>query len=165
MIAPHHRYIAFLIADNDVALAFDQDTKAVGIECKKSEEAMEQHQNHATPSVAKKAAVPLRARERTAARMTSRTASNGVFRESERLCPSRTVASVTRKTMIPRSEICTNVKFLGSTPRPSRVSKEFQNAFIGKILSPENALSRGYAGVATLARETFAWHKTTLTRF
>jgi hypothetical protein len=45
------------------------------------------------PSVAKKAAEPLTARESTAARMTSRTASNGVFRESERLCPSRTVVS------------------------------------------------------------------------
>jgi hypothetical protein len=67
--------------------------------------------------------------------------------------------------MIPRSEICTNVKFLGSTPRPSKVSKEFQNAFIGRILSPEKALSRGYADSARLARETFAWHRTTLTRF
>ena len=53
----------------------------------------------------KSAAEPLMARESTAARMTSKTASNGVFRESERLCPSRTATSVTRKTMIPRSEI------------------------------------------------------------
>src|SRR5215469_9041672 len=36
-----------------------------------------------------------------------------------------------------------NVKFFGSTPKPSSVSKEFQNAFIAKILSPESALSRG----------------------
>src|SRR6476661_7348849 len=36
-----------------------------------------------------------------------------------------------------------NVKFFGSTPKPSRVSKEYQNAFIAKILSPESALSRG----------------------
>src|SRR5215510_12817307 len=34
-------------------------------------------------------------------------------------------------------------QFFGSTPKPSRVSKEFQNAFIAKILSPESALSRG----------------------
>jgi hypothetical protein len=67
--------------------------------------------------------------------------------------------------MIPRSEIWTKVKFLGSTLSPINVSREFQNAFIGKILSPEKALSRGCAGSATLARETFAWHKTTLTRF
>ena len=43
--------------------------------------------------------------------------------------------------------------------------KKFQNAFIARILSPEKALSRGYADSARLARETFAWHKTTLTRF
>src|SRR5262249_42773099 len=36
-----------------------------------------------------------------------------------------------------------NVKFFGSTPKPSRVSKEYQNAFIVKILCPESALSRG----------------------
>src|SRR5262245_18718438 len=58
-----------------------------------------------------------------------------------------------------------NVKFFGSTPKPSRVSKEFQNAFIAKILSPESALSRGCPHSPMLARETFAWHKTTLTRF
>lgn len=33
------------------------------------------------------------------------------------------------------------------------------------ILSLEKALSRGYADSPRLARETFAWHKTTLTRF
>src|SRR5215510_16597911 len=58
-----------------------------------------------------------------------------------------------------------NVKFFGSTPKPSTVSKEFQNAFIAKILSPESALSRGCPHSPMLARETFAWHKTTLTRF
>src|SRR5258708_4443563 len=130
------------------------------------------------------------ARESTAARMTSRTASNGVFRESERLCPSRTAVSVTRKTMIPRSEIWTKVKSLGSTPRPSKVSKEFHNAFIDQIVSWQAILRLREVGGGTrcpqqvarmrlgclifassgeadppLARETFAWHKTTLTRF
>ena len=136
--------------------------------------------------------------ESTAARMTSRTASNGVFRESQRLCPSRTVASVTRKTMIPRSEIWTKVKSLGSTPRPSKVSKEFQNAFIDYIVSWRAILRTREVGGGTrcpqrvarmqlgcltlrlrrfplssssgeadppLARQTFAWHKTTLSRF
>ena len=97
MVAPHHGYIALSIAHNEIRFAFDQNPEPMGIECEKGEKAMEQHQNHATAERRKKAAEPLMARESTAARMTSKTASNGVFRDSERLCPSRTAASVTRK--------------------------------------------------------------------
>jgi hypothetical protein len=46
------------------------------------------------------------------------------------------MATVARKTMIPRREIWTNVKSFGSTLKPSKVSKEFQSAFIAKIVSP-----------------------------
>src|SRR5438874_1599640 len=57
------------------------------------------------PMVAKKAELPLIARDRTDARITMSTASNAVLRASERLCPIRIMARVARKTMIPRSEI------------------------------------------------------------
>jgi hypothetical protein len=55
--------------------------------------------------VARKGAEPLMARESTAARMTSRMASNGVLCVSERLWPNRTIINVARKMMIPRKEI------------------------------------------------------------
>ena len=57
------------------------------------------------------------------------------------------------------------IKFLGSTPTPSKVSTEFKMRLYVRFLSFEKAVSRGYADSARLARETFAWHKTTLTRF
>jgi hypothetical protein len=56
--------------------------------------------------------------------MTTSTASNGVFRESERLCPIRTVASVTRKNNDP-SERNLNE---GQVPR---VDTEAQQGFEG----------------------------------
>src|ERR1051325_2061072 len=43
VIAPHHRYIAVTIAHNDVRLAFDQNARAMGVECEKSEQTMQQH--------------------------------------------------------------------------------------------------------------------------
>src|SRR6516162_5115237 len=46
MIAPHRLYVALSISDNDIRSAFDEKAKSMGIECEKSEEAMEQHQNH-----------------------------------------------------------------------------------------------------------------------
>src|SRR5882757_9024722 len=97
------------------------------------------------PSVAEKAAEPLMPRESTAARTTSKTASNGVFRESKRLCPSRTATSVARKNDDPTQRNLHECQISRFPPRQSNVSKEFQNAFIGRILSPEKALSRGYA--------------------
>jgi len=48
VIAPHHRYVAFAIPHNHVRLAFDQNAEPMGIEGEKSEEAMEQDQNHAS---------------------------------------------------------------------------------------------------------------------
>jgi hypothetical protein len=117
------------------------------------------------PSVAEKAAEPLMPRESTAARMTSKTASNGVFRESKRWCPSRTATSVARKNNDPTQRNLHECQIFRFRTEAQKGFKELQNAFIGKILSPEKALPRGYADSARLARETFAWHKTTLTRF
>src|SRR5207249_151386 len=68
------------------------------------------------PMVAKKAELPLIARDRTDARITMSTASNAVLRASERLCPIRIMARVARKTMIPRSEIWRKVKSFGCEP-------------------------------------------------
>jgi len=46
VIAPHHGYIAFSIAHDDITPAPDQDPEPMGTECGKSEEAMESDQNH-----------------------------------------------------------------------------------------------------------------------
>jgi hypothetical protein len=47
VVAPHHGYIALSVAHNDIRSAFDQHPKPMGIECEKSEKAMESDQNHA----------------------------------------------------------------------------------------------------------------------
>ena len=49
VVAPHHGYIALAFAQNNIRLPFDQNAKPMGIECEKSEQAMEQHQDHASP--------------------------------------------------------------------------------------------------------------------
>src|SRR5256885_15987153 len=70
------------------------------------------------PIDVKKPALPLMARERTDAKITSRIASNAVFSASERLLLKRTSTSVSRKMITPRTDICMNVSCFGSNRRP-----------------------------------------------
>ena len=78
VVTPHHPKIAFTIAHDDIGLAFNQNPKPVGIGSQMRKEAVKQYQDDTPPIVAKNAAEPLIARESTEARITSKTASNGV---------------------------------------------------------------------------------------
>jgi len=118
VVTPHHPKIAFAITYDDIGPAFDQNPERVRIVCHIAKRRCSNTKTTLPPIVAKNADEPLMARESTDARITSKTASNGVLCERERLCPSRTMASAATNTMMPRSEIEQTSSF--SAPRLSR---------------------------------------------
>ena len=48
VVAPCHGLITSSVAHNDIGTALDQHSKSMGIECQEREQAMEQHQDHAS---------------------------------------------------------------------------------------------------------------------
>ena len=143
VVAPHHAKIAFAIAHDDVGLAFDQNSEPVRSSMPDARRGGEATlETTPPPIVAKNAAEPLIARESTEARITSKTASNGVLCESERLCPSRTMASVGKKDDDAAQRRFEQTSSL-SVPRLSRAGfqKNSRSAFIAKIVSPQKAWS------------------------
>src|SRR5205085_11432369 len=83
----------------------------------------------------KKPAVPLIARERIDARMTSRIASNAVFSASDRLLLKRTMTSVIKKMKTARRETCVSVRSLGCNPKPRSCETKSDKAFIQKLIA------------------------------
>jgi len=106
MVAAHGVQNEIAILDNYFRQTLDQATEAMRVKGNKGEQAMQQNEHQAATERGEKCRAAVdRARESTDARMTSKTASNAVLRDRDRLWPNRIMISVAINTITPRNEI------------------------------------------------------------
>ena len=161
MVTPHHAKIALSVAHDDVRLAFNQNTERDGNSMPNARRARcSNTKTTPPPIVARNAAEPLIARESTEARITSKTASNGVLCERERLCPSRTMDQCRKKHNDAAQRDLNKCQVFRFYAQAEQSFKRIPKCIHGSDCIATKSPVEPVPILVALARETIAWHKT-----